>query len=69
MMTASMLLVKNIWSWKDDDAQAQAVREAFKKKKLHIFGTVPKRGGGGVYPNPNFKNISNLELYLREGVL
>ena len=25
MMTASMLLVKNIWSWKDDDAQVQAV--------------------------------------------
>ena len=24
-------------------------------------------GGGGVYPNPNFKNISNLELYLWEG--
>ena len=32
------------------------------KKKNCIFSELFRKGGGGVYSNPNFKNISNLEL-------
>ena len=46
----------------ENQQMTKSTKGSLQKKKNCIFSELFRKGGEGVYPNPNFKNISNLEL-------